>query len=168
MHTDPLTGALLPAAPLRRVCAWCGKIMQDGPSEFVTHTICTPCAAGSGVFDVEDLHGLSPEALDTLPWGTVGLDDEGRVLAYNASEERIAHRSRASTMGRLFFREVAPCTSVAGFEGRYQRMVATRTTTPEHFEFVFRFPGAELLVEIAMSYSPERRRGTLLIRAVDD
>ncbi len=157
---------LVGGTALRRVCAWCGKTMQEGPADPVSHGICAACAANSGVFDVEDLHGMSTEALDALPWGTVGLDDEGRVVAYNTSEERIARMHRSNTLGRLFFREVAPCTSVAEFEGRYAEMVATRSTEPEHFEFVFRFPGAELLVEIAMSYSPERHRGTLLIRAL--
>lgn len=151
---------------LRRVCAWCGKTMQEGPLNPVSHGICARCVANSGVFPIENVHGMSSDALDTLPWGTVGLDDEGRVVEYNVAEERLAGKSRSETIGRLFFREVAPCTGVAEFGGRYAEMVAARKTVPEHFEFVFRFPSGELLVEIAMSYSPERHRGTLLIRSL--
>jgi hypothetical protein len=55
---------------------------------------------------------------------------------------------------------------VAEFGGLYAEMVADGNTQPQHFEFIFRFPGAELLVEIAMSYAPIQHRGTLLIRAL--
>lgn len=151
---------------LRRVCAWCGRVMQEGPAQPVSHGICVDCAAKTGVFPVESLHQLGTEALDELPWGAIVLDDAGIVLEYNAAEEKIASRSRTSTIGQSFFRDVAPCTSVAEFGGRYARMVAAGSREPEHFEFVFRFPGDQLLVEIAMSYAPELHRGTLLIRAV--
>ncbi len=150
---------------LRRVCAWCSRVMQEGPPAPVSHGICVECAARTGIFPVEDLNLLDARALDALPWGTVVLDDEGIVLEYNAAEEKLAATSRGSAIGRSFFREVAPCTSVREFGGRFAAMVASGSTGPELFEFVFRFPSAQLLVEIAMSYSPDLHRGTLLIRA---
>lgn len=150
---------------LRRVCAWCSRVMHEGPPEPVSHGICAECAARTGVFPIENLHSLDAQALDALPWGTVVLDDRGVVLEYNAAEERLAGTSRGEAIGRSFFLEVAPCTSVREFGGRFAEMVASGSTEPEHFEFVFRFPGAALLVEIAMSYAPELRRGTLLIHA---
>lgn len=154
------------AAELRRLCGWCGKVMQEGPPAPVSHGICATCAAATGLFPVESLHDLDAEALDALPWGTVVLDADGVVLEYNAAEEAIAGRSRGSAIGRSFFREVAPCTRVAEFGGRFAEMVATGNAEPQHFEFVFRFPGEDLLVEIAMSFAPAERRGTLLIRAL--
>jgi len=151
---------------VRRVCAWCARLIQEGPEQPVSHGICAECAAETGLFPIEDLHCLGTEALDALPWGMVVLDDEGVVLEYNAAEERLAGKSRGDTVGRSFFAEVAPCTSVAEFGGRYAEMVARRSAEPQQFEFVFRFPGGELLVEIAMSYAPELHRGTLLVHAL--
>ena len=160
---DPLQ---IDAAEMRRLCAWCGKVMQEGPPEPVSHGICAGCAAATGLFPVESLHDLDAEALDALPWGTVVLDAEGIILEYNTAEEMLAGTSRGSTIGRSFFRDVAPCTSVAEFGGLYAEIVATGNTQPQQFEFVFRFPGGDLLVEIAMSYAPIEHRGTLLIRAL--
>ena len=155
------------SSALRRVCAWCSRVMREGPPAPVSHGICVECAARTGVFPIENLHRLDARALDALPWGTVVLDDEGVVLEYNAAEEKLAGTSRRDAMGRSFFREVAPCTSVREFGGRFAEMVASRSTGPEHFEFVFRFPSAQLLVEIGMSYAPELHRGTLLIQATE-
>jgi photoactive yellow protein len=153
-------------AEMRVVCAWCSKVMRDGPPQPVSHGICAACAGKSGLFPIESLHEMDAEALDALPWGTIVLDDQGIVLEYNTAEEVLARRSRGSTIGRSFFREVAPCTSVAEFGGLYAQVVATGNTQPQLFEFVFHFPGDDLLVEIAMSYAPTQHRGTLLIRAL--
>lgn len=163
----PQSLAATESGALRRVCAWCGRVMQEGPTEPVSHGICVECAARTGVFPVENLHSLDAQALDALPWGTVVLDSEGVVLEYNAAEERLAGTSRGNAIGRRFFQEVAPCTSVREFGGRFAEMVESRSTGPELFEFVFRFAGAQLLVEIAMSYAPELHRGTLLIHATE-
>ena len=31
--------------PLRLVCAWCEKVIEDGPPGLTSHGICTKCAA---------------------------------------------------------------------------------------------------------------------------
>ncbi|HEX8430267.1 MAG TPA: PAS domain-containing protein, partial [Longimicrobium sp.] len=113
--TDPRPGA---PTPLRSLCAWCGVMIRDGSPAPVSHGICVSCAAASGVFPIENVHGLDADALDALPWGTVVLDADGRVVEYNAAEERLAGVSRRDVLGRHFFTEVAPCTSVAKFGGR--------------------------------------------------
>jgi len=165
----PVLHSVSPAgsSAMRRVCAWCSRVMHEGPPAPVSHGICVECAARTGVFPIENLHSLDSTALDALPWGTVVLDDEGVVLEYNAAEEKLAGTSRGNAIGRSFFREVAPCTSVREFGGRFAAMVASGSTEPELFEFVFRFPRAQLLVEIAMSYVPQLHRGTLLIHATE-
>lgn len=158
----------LPAEDLRRVCAWCGKVMQEGGADaVVTHGICATCAAESGVYPVEDVHSLDAAQLDGLPWGTVRLDPAGQVLAYNAAEERIAGRSRQQTLGRNFFTEVAPCTGVQEFRGSYEELVRSGRPGPVRFEFIFRFPGGDRLVDIALSYDADRREGTLLVQSLD-
>jgi photoactive yellow protein len=160
--TDPAP----PHPPLRSLCAWCGATIREGPPAPLSHGICLTCAAASGIFPVENLHGLGGDDLDALPWGTVVLDADGRVMEYNSAEERIAGVSRHDVIGRHFFTEVAPCTGVAEFGGRYAEIVRLGRSKPEWFEFVFRFSEGQLLVEISMAYDPTLGRGTLLVRAV--
>ena len=66
-------------------------------------------------FDADDLpdalDGAPPAALDDLPFGVIGLDAGGRVVAYNAFEQRLAGLDPADVLGRDFFVDVAPCTN---------------------------------------------------------
>jgi photoactive yellow protein len=154
-------------APLRVVCAWCSRVTRDGPADaLVSHGICATCAAGSGMFAVENVHTLDAAALDALPWGGIRLDASGRVLAYNRAEEDLAGTRRGAVVGLDFFSEVAPCTAVREFGGRYAEMVARRGGPPECFAFVFRFAAGDRLVDISMSYDAARAEGTLLVRAI--
>ncbi|HEX8699410.1 MAG TPA: PAS domain-containing protein [Myxococcaceae bacterium] len=87
----------------------------------------------------ERLHQLTPDEFDALPFGAVRLDAEGRVTGYNAVEASLARRSQHSTLGRLFFEEIAPCTNVAAFRGRLDALVQRGQGT-ESFDFRFLFP----------------------------
>lgn len=151
------------------VCAWCGKTLREPPpgsGEPVTsHGLCAGCAAGSGVFAVEDLHGLSPADLDELPVGAVELDPDGVVLSYNAAEERLTGFDRARVIGRNFFVDVAPCARVEEFHGRYLELVTTGAPGPAQLKFVFRLPGLERFVNIRLTYDAARRRGFVLVQS---
>ncbi|ADO74171.1 PAS domain-containing protein [Stigmatella aurantiaca] len=81
---------------------------------------------------------LSPEEFDALPFGAIKLDAEGRVLIYNAAESAFSRRKPVSVLGRRFFEEVAPCTNVASFRGRFDTLVERGHGT-ESFDFQFRF-----------------------------
>lgn len=95
--------------------------------------------------------------LDLLPYGIIVTDRDGTVLFYNQREEEIARRSRADVVGRNFFTDIAPCTSVAAFRSRFDQAVALDTVAT--FEFVFPFPGNPRTVEIAISgFDYEGRR----------
>ncbi|SET29981.1 PAS domain-containing protein [Stigmatella erecta] len=86
----------------------------------------------------ERLSLLSPEEFDALPFGAIKLDAEGQVLAYNAAESAFSRRPTPSVLGRRFFEEIAPCTNVAGFRGRFDALVERGHGT-ESFDFHFRF-----------------------------
>jgi len=99
------------------------------------------------------LTDLSPEAADAQPFGLIRLDRRGRVLSYNTYEERLAKLARADVLGKNFFFEIAPCTRVREFYGRFLDGVergALRTT----FGFVFPFPHGEREVRISMLMRP--------------
>ena len=66
---------------------------------------------------LNDIPNMTESELDMLPFGVIGLDDKGFVLQYNEYETKLANRSRAETIGKAFFKEVAPCTNSPIFSG---------------------------------------------------
>jgi photoactive yellow protein len=107
---------------------------------------------------VEELGRMSSSELDTLPFGAIQLDKDGKVLMYNRTEEQISGRKREDVVGRNFFTEVAPCTRVRRFLGAFQAGVDRRELN-EVFDFTFRFPEAAREVRIRMIYSDAPRPG---------
>lgn len=117
--------------------------------------------------------GMSPDlpfdldTLDLLPYGIIVLDEGGSILFYNAREEQISGRRRAEVIGRNFFTEVAPCTQVREFHGRYPEALRSGAA-PISFAFSFPFPGRRREVEITLSgFAHEgRRMGLVAVRDV--
>ena len=90
--------------------------------------------------DVLDLvDRMSPEELDRLPYGLIQLDASGRILNYNAVESRLASISKQDAIGKQFFTEIAPCTRVQEFYGRFKEGVIRESLdTSFHFHFAFK------------------------------
>ncbi len=157
-------------APVVRICAWCGRRKTDrsegGPTR-VSHGICAACAREFGGEPVEDLGLLSAAEFDGLAWGTLQLDDDGVVRTYNRAEARLARRHAPDVLGRHFFREVAPCTAVQGFEGRFRDLVSRPRPGRAEFEFLFRFGYGPVRVRIAMARDPERGLTTVMVHPLD-
>jgi photoactive yellow protein len=86
----------------------------------------------------ERLRRMSPEEFDALPFGAIKLSTEGRVLIYNAAESAFSRREAPSVLGQRFFEEIAPCTNVAHFRGRFDALVQKGRGT-ESFDFQFHF-----------------------------
>ncbi len=57
------------------------------------------------------LDAASTTDLDGLAFGVVRMAPDGRVVAYNACESRMAGLSPERVLGRDFFADVAPCTN---------------------------------------------------------
>lgn len=66
-----------------------------------------------------DLDEMDGEALDALPFGVIQLTDNGMICFYNRAEAEMAGRDPARTIGKNFFRDVAPCSDVPQFRGRF-------------------------------------------------
>jgi photoactive yellow protein len=89
--------------------------------------------------------------LDELPWGVIQLSHEGVVLQYNRYEEGLAGRRAAEVIGRNFFTEVAPCTDVQEFAGRFREGVAAGALHAT-FDFVMAFqPPRRVTVTLYLS-----------------
>ncbi|MEY3213309.1 MAG: hypothetical protein RIT28_3790, partial [Pseudomonadota bacterium] len=96
---------------------------------------------GSPLVDEADrLAKISPRDLDGLPYGAILLDEGGRILSYNDTESRMARLPIEAVLGRNFFTEVAPCTRVKEFEGRFRALASGQGLPVVSFDFVFPFP----------------------------
>jgi photoactive yellow protein len=88
--------------------------------------------------DIESITDLTSEQLDQKPFGVIGLDQEGTILSYNHYESELTGRQPQNVIGKNFFRDVAPCTNVKAFAGRFREGVARgqlHVTFPYRFDF---------------------------------
>jgi len=93
---------------------------------------------------VERLAAMSKEEVDDLPYGFVVLDEVGTVLLYNRYEASISRLLPERVVGKNWFKEIAPCTRVEAFYGRFRALVLDAARLSETFRFRFSFMhGAE-------------------------
>ena len=108
---------------------------------------------------------MTLEELDELPYGAIKLDAEGVILGYNLAEAKLAGRDPKRVIGKNFFTEVAPCTNVEGFAGRYHEGVAAGELH-DRFEFLFDFEMRPTTVEIVLHYEKAFGCGWVFVRAL--
>ncbi len=96
---------------------------------------------------------ISEEEFDGLPFGIIQIDCEGRVLRYNAFESELSGMTPESVKGRNFFHEIAPCTDVSGFRGRFEEAKGEPVINLQ-FAFVFPFARGERRVFIHILAGP--------------
>ena len=95
---------------------------------------------------------LTAEELDRVPYGVIQLDCRGRILKFNAVESRRAELPQAQQIGKHFFTEVAPCTKVQAFYGRFMEGV-THGSLDSTFQFHFAFKQSPRDVTVRLFYS---------------
>jgi photoactive yellow protein len=96
---------------------------------------------------------LTEDELDTLPVGMIQLDRSGTVLKFNQTESSLARVDKGDAIGKSFFDEVAPCTKVQEFHGKFVEGVENRNLHTV-FPYTFRFrDGRQKNVVISMFYS---------------
>ncbi|GAC1415489.1 MAG: hypothetical protein NVSMB5_04700 [Candidatus Velthaea sp.] len=116
----------------------------------------------SGAFEAFDLNKalrLTGAELDTLPYGVIVVDAEGTILEYNLYERSMAHMGTRPVVGKNFFRDVAPCTAIREFQGRFGDFMKSAETSVEPFEFLFSFAHAPQRVNVTfirLSNEPDR------------
>jgi photoactive yellow protein len=110
-----------------------------------------------------------PEAdIDDLPFGLISVDAAGTIEQYNAYESRLARLSKERVIGRNFFSDVAPCTAVQEFKGRFERFVKESGDGAESFDFVFKFAFGRQHVNITFLRSAKNQQIKILINRFDD
>jgi photoactive yellow protein len=79
----------------------------------------------SVAFDDTDLAAslerLTPDEVDVLSFGVIGLDPHGVVRLYSQTEARLSGRKSRPTVGLDFFGDVAPCMNSDYFKGRIEK-----------------------------------------------
>ena len=94
---------------------------------------------------------LADDAIDDLPFGAIRLNAEGIILGYNRFESRLSGLAPARVIGKNFFTEVAPCTRVKEFEGRFRALAAGQGVGLVTFDFVFPFPFGAQRVSVLLT-----------------
>lgn len=90
--------------------------------------------------------------LDQLPHGAIQLSVDGTVLKFNAYESKLANLKKASVIGKNFFKQVAPCTDVQEFYGRFREGVQAKSLH-ENFRYHFAFKQSPRDVTVTLFYS---------------
>lgn len=111
---------------------------------------------------LEAIDTMSPAELDGLPYGMIQLDRTGRILNYNAVESKLASLRKEDAIGKQFFTEVAPCTRVQEFHGRFTEGVI-RESLDTSFRFHFAFKQSPRDVTVRMLYSKRTRTVWVMI-----
>jgi len=92
----------------------------------------------------------------------IQLDPHGRILQFNAVESRLASLPQGQQVGRNFFTQVAPCTRVQEFYGRFKEGVA-RASLDSSFRFRFAFKQNPRDVTVRLLYSRRTRSVWVMI-----
>lgn len=152
---------------MKYVCTWCGESMREddtSPVDGLSYGICSGCMGGGrSAWPVDRVTDLDRASADRLPFGLIVLDTEGVVVGYNQAEADLTGLAPSAVIGKAFFRDVAPCTSVKDFRGRFEDLVERGRTATERFTFLFRFKDGSKLVRISMSYDAEAARTAVLV-----
>jgi len=107
-----------------------------------------------------------PEAeFNGLPFGAIQLDEEGRILRYNDYESQLSGVEQDSAIGKHFFTELAPCTDVKEFHGRFKAGVA-RKNLNEQFRYHFSFKRNPIDVTVTLFYSELTKSIWVFVRPV--
>ncbi len=115
----------------------------------------------------DDLSKLSAAEIDALPFGYIALAPDGTIRKYNRYEADLARKDPQEVLGRNFFREVAPCTQVQEFEGRFRDFVEKRVEEPTlSFDFQFAFRHGTQRVRIGMVRSSLEREVIVTVNRV--
>ena len=113
---------------------------------------------------IEDrIFAMDRAELDAYPHGVITLDPNGTIVRYNLAEAQLAHRDQATTIGLNFFRDVAPCTAVKDFMGRFEAFAQGTGSAVERFDFTFKFAWGHQDVGITMIRRADAREINLVV-----
>jgi photoactive yellow protein len=109
------------------------------------------------------LFAMTREDIENNPTGVIVLNRDGTILQYNKAEARLARREHVETVGLNFWTDVAPCTAVKDFKGRFDDFAADKGNGVLRFDFDFKFQWGHQAVGITMVRKQDQEPITLLV-----
>jgi photoactive yellow protein len=97
-------------------------------------TSTSPTFDARGLADMLD--ACSPEQLDTLDFGVIGFDADGKVQRYNAFESQAAGLSPQRVIGEPLFTNVAPCMNNFMVAQRFEDAAADASELDDTIDYV--------------------------------
>ncbi|MDX1582461.1 MAG: PAS domain-containing protein [Thermoanaerobaculia bacterium] len=123
----------------------------------------TQQAAVTNLQELQQIERMGSQELDQLPFGAIRLDKDGNILSFNQHEAKLTGRDPGKVMGKNFFREVAPCTNVQEFAGKYREGVR-EGSLHEIFPYRFDFEMEPRDVTVTLFYSDQTKSGWVFVR----
>jgi photoactive yellow protein len=106
------------------------------------------------------LASMPNERLNMLAYGVIGLDTEGIVLTYSATEARKAGLDREAVLGRSFFEEVGQCMNNFMVAQRFE----DETFLDENLPYVLTLRMRPTPVRLRILAAPTARLNYILIQ----
>jgi photoactive yellow protein len=120
------------------------------------------------VAGAHEILDLPADRIDTLPFGLISVDRDGTIEQYNAYESKLSRLSKERVIGRNFFFDVAPCTAVKEFQGRFERFAAESGMGAESFDFVFPFAFGRQFVNVTFLRGAKDGQIKILVNRYDE
>jgi len=117
---------------------------------------------------VQEILDLPADRIDALPFGLISVDADGTIAQYNAYESQLSRLSKDRVIGRNFFFDVAPCTAVKEFQGRFERFAAEPGRGAESFDFVFPFAFGRQRVNVTFLRGAKDGQIKILVNRYDE
>ena len=137
---------------------------QSAQAEMITDETLAPQTAAAVIERIQ-VQDLTEQELEKLPFGAIQLDTTGRILRFNGFESQISGVLKEQAVGKLFFTEIAPCTNVKEFYGRFRDGVA-RKRLHEKFRYHYSFKRNPMDVTITLFYSDLTQSIWVFVRPV--
>lgn len=115
------------------------------------------------MYEIEKVRELPEERLNDLPFGAIRLDKDGNIQSFNKYEADLTGRDPKRVIGKNFFTQVAPCTNVQAFAGRYREGVQ-KGELHAVFPYKFDFEMAPRDVTVTLFYSRNTEQGWVFVR----
>ncbi len=120
-------------------------------------------AAAPSPYSFQTISSMGEKELDSLPYGVIQLDAQGAVLRYNAFEANLSGLTKQKVVGKNFFKQVAPCTDMKEFYGRFLEGVAAGKLQCT-FRFHFAFKRNPRDVTITLFYNDGNKTTWVLVQ----
>jgi photoactive yellow protein len=117
-------------------------------------------------FIFQTIDSIGEKELDSLPYGVIQLDAQGTVLRYNAYEEGLSGLTRQKVVGKNFFKQIAPCTDMQEFYGRFREGVAAGELHCT-FRYHFAFKRNPRDVTVTLLYNAREKLTWVLVQPID-